>query len=64
MTIAHLDTYAVKRKWERIVNRGFEKSQAPPDAVSRRQGHTIEMSLSDFVRQLPRLSHDRHACRL
>jgi len=34
-------TYTVKRKWERIVNRGFEKSQSPPDAVSRTPSNAI-----------------------
>ena len=47
--ITHLDTYTVKCKWERIVNRGFEKSQAPPDAVSRTPSNTITNPASTVV---------------
>ena len=34
-------TYTVKRKWEHIVNQGFEKSQSPADAVSRTPSNAI-----------------------
>jgi hypothetical protein len=49
MSIPHLDTYTVKRKWERIVNRGFEKSQSPQDAVSRTPSNTITNPASAVV---------------
>lgn len=39
----------LKRKWERIVNRGFEKSQSPPDAVSRAPPNTITNPASTVV---------------
>ena len=47
--IDHLDTYTVKCKWERIVNRGFEKSQSPVDTVSRTLSNTITNPASTVV---------------
>ena len=49
MSIAYLDTYTVKRKWERIVNRGFEKSQSPADAVPRTPSTAITNPSSAVV---------------
>ena len=49
MSIALPDTYTVKRKWERIVSRGSEKSQPPLDTVSRTPPNTITYLASTVV---------------
>ena len=49
MLIAHLDMYTVKCKWERIVNRGFEKSQSPSDVALRTPSNTITNPASTVV---------------
>ena len=50
--IVHFNTYTVRRKWEHIINRGFEKSQSRPDVVLRTPSNSITNPASTVVASL------------